>query len=442
MSTFKRPNEAINFVASTRSFPDGTLFELVRTANSEIFNLLSWRGKVLKVSDQIQRHGERYAPIQIDPCVSRVLRLPRGVAPPEKTQDLFNATHSLFSRHLDQPECCITQLVAIVFASWLFDRLPMAPLLWIVASRATSAFATLQLLNLVCRRPLLLVGINRGDMRSLPLCLQPTLLLNEPNLSSAMQRILISSTREGINFPSSHGFLNLFGPKIVCSRSFPSDSQLQSDALQIVLVPTARDITYLDAKLREEIANENQDRFFGYRLRNFNNVQVRDLDAGCRLTPPMRELARSLGGAIVGDEELQQRVVSTFASQDEQFRAERANSTDAVLIEILLDSSHEIGRRNLRSCELAQRVNALHGGRASEQMISAETAGWKMKSLGLATGRIDSAGNGLELTESARRLIHQLAATYEVLSLQSAGFAPECKLCNEIRAQLARRKKS
>lgn len=301
------------------------------------------------MSEQIQRGGERYAPIQIDPRVSRVLRFPRGVAPPEKTRDLFNSTHSLFSSHLDQPESCITQPVATVFASWLFDRLPMAPLLWIVASSAGPGFAGLQLLGLIClcRRPLLLVGINRGNMPSLPLHLQPTLIFDEPNLGSAMQRILISSTREGVNFPSSHGFLNWFGPKIVCSHSFPTDSQLQSDTLRIVLVPTATDITHLDAKLREEIASEFQDRFFAYQLRNFNNVRVRDLDPGCRLTQSMRELARSLGGAIVGDEEVQQRIVSTLASQDEQFRAERTSSTDAILIEAILDFCHEKGRRNL-----------------------------------------------------------------------------------------------
>jgi len=438
MSTFNRANEATNFVASTRSFPDGTLLDLVCPANPEIFSLLSWRGKILQVSEETRQEGELYAPIKIDPRVSRALRFPRGVAPPEKTRDLFNATHSLFSSHLDQPDYCITQLVATVFASWLFDRLPMAPLVWIVASSGTPGFVALQLLSLVCRRPLLLVGMNRGDMRSLPLQLQPTLILDEPNLGSAMQRILISSTHEGVNFPSSHGFLNLFGPKIVCSHDFPTDSQLQSDALRIILVPTATDIKHVDAKVREEIASEFQDRFFAYRLRNFNDLRVPDLDAGCPLTQPMRELARSLGGAIVGDEELQQRIVSTLTSQDEQFRAERSSSANAILVEALLDFCHEKGRRNVRSSELADKANALHAGRGSEQMISPESAGRKMASLGLATGRIDSAGNGLELTEPARILIHELAATYEVYSLQSAGFAAGCKLCGEIRAKADR----
>jgi hypothetical protein len=221
----------------------------------------------------------------------------------------------------------------------------------------------------------------------------------------------------------------------------PTDPQVLSDALRIVLVPTASEIKYLDAKLREDIGSEFQDRFFSYRLRNFNNVRARDLDAGGGLTSPMRELARSLGGAIVGDEELQQRVVSTLASQDEQFRADRTSSTDAILIEALLDFSHERGRRNVRSCELADKVSALHAGRGSEQTISPESAGWAMKRLGFPTGRIDSTGNGLELTESARRLTHQLAATYEVCSLQSAAFAVECKLCDQIRGQVERKKK-
>jgi hypothetical protein len=437
----KKSDEPTHFVASTHSFSDGALLELVRTADPEKFNLLSWKGKVLQVAERVRYAGKLYAPIQIDPRVSRAMRFPKSVARPEKTRDLFNPTYSLLSSYLDQSESCITQLVATVFASWLFDCLPMAPLLWIVAPSAGLSFAALQLLGLICRRPLLLASFTRGDIRSLPLHLQPTIILDDPDLSATMQHLLITSTREGVNFPSSQGFLNLFGPKIICSHSFPTDPQLLSDALRIVLVPTTSEIKYLDAKLREEIASEFQDRFFAYRLRNFSNVRARDVDTGGRLTSPMRELARSLGGAIVGDEELQQRIVSTLTSQDEQFRAERTGSTAAILIEALLDFSHEKGRRYVRSCELAERVNALQAGRGSEQTISPESAGWKMRSLGFATGKIDSTGNGLELTEQARRLIHHLAATYEVCSLESASFAVACKLCGEIRSQVAQRRK-
>jgi hypothetical protein len=117
---------SVFFCLTTHSFSDGTLLEVVRTSNPEIFSLLSWIAKVWKVSEQIQQHGERFAPIRIDPRVSRALRFPRGVVPAEKTRDLFNATHRLFSSHLHQPESCTTQLFAIVFASWLFDRPPQA----------------------------------------------------------------------------------------------------------------------------------------------------------------------------------------------------------------------------------------------------------------------------------------------------------------------------
>ncbi|MFY9529754.1 MAG: hypothetical protein WBC04_21760 [Candidatus Acidiferrales bacterium] len=222
------------------TFRDGSVIELIRNASDpETLELLLWDGHIVKAGPRVDHVGREYAPVRIEPSVSRALCLPTRVAPTETTRELFEATENLLTRYLDQPKPAITKLVSGVFASWLPEFLRLSPVLWIIAPVGSPKHVALQLLSLICRRPLLLADVGRGDLRSLPMWLQPTLVLDEPVLRPAMQRTLYSSSHRGMNTPSGQRLLNLFGPKVVCSDAPPSYAPLESEALRVVLVPVA-----------------------------------------------------------------------------------------------------------------------------------------------------------------------------------------------------------
>jgi hypothetical protein len=417
-------------------FSDGVGLELCRTpSDPTAIKLLSWNGKVGQIARQAHHAGKEYAPLRLDPSIYRALRLPARVAPPEKTSKLFNSLHGLLGEHLRQPDSSITKLVFGVFASWVARVLPMAPILWIFTPAGTPKILLLQLLGLVCRLPLRLVGVRRSDLRSLPLSLEATLLLDEPDTCAAMEGILHASSRRGVYIPSGRGLLDLYGAKMICSRKLPHGTALETEAVRVALVPVTEELSSLDKKTEDAIADEFQSRFLGYFLRNFSSVQVPKFDVSY-LTVPFQGVARSLGAAVVGDQQLQEKILPLLTTQDEEVRADQAMAFDSVVLESLLCVIHSGGCSEVRATKMAKKVVDIYRGRGSDRRASAEMVGWALKRLEIPRGRIDSAGNGVKLTEPTCRLVHQLAFAYGVRALQS-GFHRNCRFCTELEVTIA-----
>jgi hypothetical protein len=324
--------------------------------------LLHWHGSVLEVAAQVEHAGRKYAPAAIEADVMKALHLPTRAAPAETARELFEAVYGLLAGYLGQLEPCITAMTFAIFTSWCSSILPVAPILWIFAPAGSPRNLVLRMLNLLCRRPLLVVGLKRGDIPRLAMSLQPTLLLDEPDLRTEMQTLLQSSTHRGARIISSHGLLEFYGPKIICSHTLPRGAPLETEALKVALIPTAGHLPPLDKKMEEEIAEEFQARLLGYLLRNASSVQNANF-AASQFTLPTQDLARTLDAAVIGDSELQKRMLLLLGVQDEEVRADRARTCDAVVLEALLFFVHTGGWSKVRTDSIAEKVGAIYKGR-------------------------------------------------------------------------------
>lgn len=418
--------------------PDGVALELFRApSDPEQVRVLAWRERILAEGLQISHGGRSYEPLRVDPSVSKALRLPTRIAPPETTRQLFDSVHDLLSSRLAQFEPCITRMVFAVFASWMALALPMAPLLWVFAPAGSPKNLVLQLLSLVCRRPLPLVAIRRADLLRLPMALHPTLLLDEPDIQPAMQTLLQASSHRGLNVASGRGVVDLFGPKIIFSRKLPHGTALETGVFRTALIPVPGQLPPLDRATEENIAEEFQARFMGYFLRNFSRVRRPSIDV-TNLTGPVQDLARSLGAAVV-DDELPKRIVSLLADEDEEIRADCARSFDSVVVEAGLFFIHQGGWSKVRAESTAEKVEAIYKGRGSDRKASPENVGWAWKRLGIPSGRINRAGNGIELSVATSRLIHKLAISFGVRAIQG-GLRADCRYCRELEPMITHTK--
>ena len=428
-----------NSVISTAGeiFSDGAIIELLRdVANPENLKLVLSQEGALDLNPKVSHAGRAYEPMRLNRSVSKAVRLPTRVAAPETARKLFTAVHSLLSGHLGQLDTCITALVFAIFASWMSPVLPMAPLLWVFASAGSPTNLMLQLMSLLCRRPLRLVGLRRGDILRLPMSLRPTLLLEEPDLRPEMQMILQSSTHRGTGIISSRGLLEFYGPKIICARKLAHGAALETDALRVALIPVAGLLPPLDKRAEEQIAEEFQARFLGYFLRNCNNVQNPNFDVS-QFSLPVRDLARALGASIVGDHEVQKRILPLLNVQDEEIRADLARTSDAVVLEAALSFIHKGGQPKVRSASIAEKAAAIYKGRGSDQQPPPESVGKAIRRLGIPSGPIDRAGNGIELNVDTCRLIHKLALSHGVRAMQG-GFHSNCRYCREFETMIAK----
>jgi hypothetical protein len=420
-------------------FADGTVIEILRDpASPEEFSLVRSQRGVLDLKPALSYAGRVYAPINVERSVSEAVCFPTRVAPAESTKKLFTDVHALLHRYLAQLDPCITAMVFTIFASWMSPVLPIAPILSIFAPAGTPKNLTLQMLRMLCRRPLRLTCFRRSDILRLPRTLQLTLLLDEPDLRAEMQTLLQSSTHRGTGLITNHGILEFFGPKVICSHKLPQGTALETDALRIALIPVAGLQPPLDKKEETEITEEFQSRFLGYFLRNSSRAQFPSFDVS-QFSLPVQDLARAFGAAIVGDGELQQRILPLLSVQDEEIRADRASAFDSIVLEAILSFIHQDGWTKVRIDNLTEKVSAIYKGRGFNEEPSPESVGWAVKRVGIPSGRINRAGNGLTLNVSTCRLVHKLALSHGVRALQG-GFFSDCRYCRELEAMIAQGK--
>ena len=265
--------------------------------------------------------------------------------------------------------------------------------------------------------------------------LQPTLLLDEPDLQPGTQRLLGAAAHRGSYIPSGDGVRELFGPKIILSGKPLHAMPLETDVLHVALVPVSGQLPALDKKAEEQIAEDFQSRFLGYFLRNFNSVQTPSFDVS-DLALPVQTLARALGAAVIDDSELQTKILPLLKIQDEEIRADRARTCDAIVLEALLYFIHVGGWSKVRTDSIAEKVVAIYKGRGSDEEPSPETIGWAIRRLCIPSGRINRAGNGVELDVGVCRLIHRLARCHGVRAM-SGGPRDDCRYCRELEPMFA-----
>src|SRR4029077_12023224 len=144
------------------------MLELVRIPNGEL-QFLIWNGKSAKIAGQFAQNGETFVPLRVDPTLLRSLQLPSNIAEYGSTRKLFTEISGLISRVTHVGDGVVQPLTFLVLATWLADRLPVAPALWIVAPPTTRAAPLAQLLGLLCRRALVLNNISSAGFHSIPM---------------------------------------------------------------------------------------------------------------------------------------------------------------------------------------------------------------------------------------------------------------------------------
>ena len=414
------------------TLPGGMMLDLVRDPASGGLNLLIWDGVTASIAPRFEYNGQIYVPASLDPVI-RASRLPARVDSYGSTRELFDDVCRLITRFNDLAERFVLQVAHFNFGTWLVDRVPVAPFLSIVAPATAPSGALLQLLALLCRRPLLLGELGSSGLCTLPMQFRPTLLVDAVRLSAPVQRLLRASNSQGVYVPGRGRVLDLYCAKAVCSQEPLCDPSLVGLALQIALAPTRQQLPILDWEASEKIADEFQAKGQMYRLKNYHNVCAPSIDVG-GLTAPMQSVARSLAACVVGDEELQSRVVPLLQQQDREIRVERSAGLESVILEALLFCCHDGNRSAVREAELAEITNTILARRGHSLQISAETVGWKLKALGFHTELIGSGGKGLYLLDENRARIHKLARDYGVRSVQQGPMkmCPQCLQADDV----------
>jgi hypothetical protein len=393
--------------------PNGVLLEPVRGEGSNEIGFLAHDGDRERISRRVEYGDKSFVPASADPTILRALRLPTRIAPYTSTRELFDQIRKLLASYHDLTNQTLLQIVYFIFGTWLADRVPNAPFLWIVAPATAPRRMLLQLLSLLCRHSLLLTAENPAGLWALPMQWRPTLLLDTAELSVPVLKFLRASNSQGVRFPKTGQVLDLYCAKAICSPEPLRDPSLASSALQITLPPVRGELPAWSEEASHQIAEEFQAKLLMYRINSYAKVRLPDF-SHMGLTAPTQSLARSLAACIVDDDQLQEGLLPLLRERDEESQIERRAGLESVILEALLCCCHEAGRSSVRGAEVAELANTILARRGETLQISPETVGHRLKFLRFRTEPIGSGGRGLWLMGDVRAAIHKLAPEYGV----------------------------
>jgi hypothetical protein len=162
-----------------------------------------------------------------------------------------------------------------LLASWFSDVLPSAPTL-MISGPPTETGYLLDLLACVARRGLPIGDVTPGAVRSLPMQICPTLLINAGKIDGACRKLLRVTNRRAF-VARSGKLLNLYCAKAVYCGVIGDFSAI-TNALHVTLRPIAGRLPFLDEIRGNEIAREFQPKLLAYRARNVLQVRGSQFD--------------------------------------------------------------------------------------------------------------------------------------------------------------------
>ena len=429
--TGKKPETAIQVLTTAGEvFPDGSMVELVTTAsiNGNELALLFWNGKKAVVNFRVEHGGHIYQPIELHPSLQNAIRLPVGAVIYGTTRELFTEVASLFERHIGFSKPEATAIAIWSATTWLPDCLASPPALLITGPAMDQAIALFQLLNCVCRHPLMLADISRFAIRSLPMHLRPTLLVNQPDVSPEIRALWYASNFPRLFVPGKGGSVL----DIACSKALYSGLGEVTDswgdtALHVALPPAHSELPPLDTREQDSIANWFQPRWLMYRLQHAHKVH-QSRSAACALTFPTLELARNLMACVPDEPEFAQALVPLLQSQEQDVLVRRSCDLSSAIVEVLWATLHEPTREATVS-RVADLTNALLRSRGEIREYSPEEVGWRLRDLGIPRHR----GRNSMVVQFSREIslrVHRLARGFAVESLKC--HANSCADCAQL----------
>jgi hypothetical protein len=335
--------------------------------------------------------------------------LPTGYTRYGTTEELFTRLRKTIAEQALLPESASSLLTYFVVSSWFPDALPLAPYLAITGS-AEEGDRVLQTLRILCRNPLLMIGINVPGLQTIYWDPPPTLLFNEPNLTKQKATFLGCSTRRGYLQGTWFQYKDFYSSKaIYVGEEVPVGRTLQWSLQVNATSPMA---ARMAPPLSDSAVVALQGQLLGYRVNNLINVENSTFDAP-GLPVDIRPVATALGACVVGSSKLQDELISLLAPQVEQRLADRSSSLEAMTIEAILSLAHD-GNSKLLAGQIATAVNAISKARGERLQFKPENIGHTLKKLGLFTKRLGKDGRGLVADQATLIRVHELAEVYGV----------------------------
>jgi hypothetical protein len=406
-STRNSPTSDAVVITASRIFPDGVI-DLVASEDPCRPNLVFWDGNRAKIAPRI-RHGDLwYQAPELRPSIGRTIRLPDRVGRRGSAPQLFDEISALFQEYLGLPPDVAQQLAMWTASTWVSDQLASPPALIIVGPNMRRAADLFELLACGSRRALGLTGINRAALVGLPMDLNLTLLISQPDLSRSLLQLLNAANHRGVHVPGTNGaILDWAGSRAIFLGSTASPNSWSGESLWISLPVSETELPLLDEQARDRITQDLQAKFLRFRLDWLWKAHDAGLSVGRRPFPG-NELAQSLSACAWYEPELMETVTPALRGLVDEAAARLELEAESVVLEVIWEPAHQLPE--LRQMKITEYLNLKLRTRGGHYEYSNEEVGWILKGHGFEKDR-NGSGMILRFSGNNTRLLHRLVRT-------------------------------
>jgi hypothetical protein len=396
------------------TLPDGSIVELASIGDA--LGLLLWKDEQLLLSPEIDHNGCRYLPLILSASVQQRMGFPRSVSDFGTSRQLLQKIGRLFEIYIGLSPAQIPISTAWVLSTWFPECWWRVPDLVITGWNMDMAVTFFRLLACLTRHALILAGVERETLRSLPMQVCPTLLINQPEISPRVLEFFRNSNYRDIVVPGPGGSVcAIAGSKAI----FLGTNAAENTCFHISL-PAAQScrspLTDCDC---HHIANEFQPQLLMYKLRYFSrvfqNTASTPMLAGSQLAP--------LQACIQDDEEFAARVAAMVDSREQEARARRARKPEVAMVEVLWAPSHK--SKELKIKQITKFVNVLLRTRGETLQYNEIEIGSLLGNFGLPRHR-NGSGMVLRFSREICQRLHDLAIEFGLTVEKIQG----CGMCS------------
>jgi hypothetical protein len=372
--------------------PDGTVGEMIVSDAGERSFVVLVGGAVRKML-QYQAGRVTYIPTG-DPLVGQVVHFATTAAPYDSQAALFGEVKAFIHQYVELPADFEDIAALYVLVTWVYEFAPSIPYLRVIGDWGSGKTRFLDVVGRVCFRPIFASGATTPSpiFRILDK-FQGTLVLDEADFkdSSAWVEIvkilnngyrpgfpvLRSDKEDGKWYP--HGY-QVFGPKLIATRSLFKDEALESRCLTAEMMPlTRQDIPRVLPPSFDTEVKQLRSKLLTFRLANLLKLKGRTFGNDLlepNLQPRLQEILIPLKAMVNGDQAMTESLSAFIHRLQETLFSRRRESALGRVLAAIIELHGEGAELTIRN--ITDKVNEMDNDAPA---LTSEKVGWMTKKL-------------------------------------------------------------
>ncbi len=326
---------------------DGRVVELVEDpADPTKTKFAVFDGGKVYLADAVDYRGQILVPIGRTANGLEDISLPRAPRPYESAEEVFYRTHNLIVSCVAIPNPYSLVTAAIVLNSWFADRLRPPVYLLLTGLPQSGKTTLLEMLQLLCRRPLLVSDISSAAAFDACSRFGCTLLIDENDWradqnSRALRKQLRAGTSKGLLAKHLRKTQHAYGTKILSGVELPDDAALMSRCIHLPMDETDR--TDLRKPWDPQImkaADAVRGQLLQFRLERYASVSPRIIPGAEKLRPRSRDLLSTLIAPLEGVEVVEQFLLAFFTATHDPSTRDLLSPAQSAVVAALFELVH------------------------------------------------------------------------------------------------------